>query len=340
MGDIWLKINGKKKYFPFENYVICRSHFSKEEPCGLLHIGDPIGSGQQGTVHLAVAKNGTVVGLKILNIKTPRQLVDLEREIINLKKISEEPNCHPNISCYYDSFQDTNTKKYILVLKYYDAKGLDVVSNQLKQQYLATDEITGLSGTYFDIMLYLLLDLLSALKYIHDYGIVHGDLKLENILVSVEDDVTTNVGITQITKKLRPILIDFGLSCYLKDKSCVKASGSPLYMAPEIFKFYRAQLLGFDRESYKGLSPATDIWALGICFYAISVDKDIWPADIVDLNTMIDFVLEKERVFIVDTPNNILNTLLQSMLVYDARKRLSAVELLDLYDNLSQSNNL
>jgi serine/threonine protein kinase len=56
-------------------------------------------------------------------------------------------------------------------------------------------------------------------NYIHSLGIVHRDLKLENILISEDTRVH---------------LIDFGLSCYMKGGKAEGMCGSPGYCAPEM----------------------------------------------------------------------------------------------------------
>lgn len=78
-----------------------------------------------------------------------------------------------------------------------------------------------------------------ALKDLHSRNIIHGDIKLENILYSREN--------SQIK------LADFGLAFY-ENNSTNTGLGTPEYMAPE-------QIL----NSIKGTQ--SDIWALGICAY-------------------------------------------------------------------------
>lgn len=62
--------------------------------------------------------------------------------------------------------------------------------------------------------------LLSALAHIHGRGIVHRDVKPENMLLAMDG---------------RPVLADFGISCHLADsKQMARRCGSPSYAAPEI----------------------------------------------------------------------------------------------------------
>lgn len=81
-----------------------------------------------------------------------------------------------------------------------------------------------------------------AIQFLHGEGIVHRDLKLENIMVDYEGCVK---------------IIDFGSAVILgsQDAKCHGMGGSEPLMAPEVL----AQL------SYEGLP--VDIWSLGILMY-------------------------------------------------------------------------
>ena len=119
----------------------------------------------------------------------------------------------------------------------------------------------------------------------------------------------------------------------MENNSCFKTAGTPIYVAPEIFDLAIAQQENKSTESLVGLSPASDIWALGICFYSILVNIDVWPGGLRDIDIEEINQVIKTTQLSFNTDNIALNSLLNSMLKIDPQKRLSAGDLLDLYQN-------
>ncbi|XP_017837515.1 uncharacterized protein LOC108596364 isoform X1 [Drosophila busckii] len=85
--------------------------------------------------------------------------------------------------------------------------------------------------------------LISAVHYCHQRGVVHRDLKAENVLLDKDMNIK---------------LADFGFSNHYEDGSLLHTwCGSPPYAAPEVF-----QGLEYD-------GPKSDIWSLGVVLYAL-----------------------------------------------------------------------
>ncbi|KAH9524987.1 Serine/threonine-protein kinase 33 [Bulinus truncatus] len=90
-------------------------------------------------------------------------------------------------------------------------------------------------------------NLAEAIKYLHQQGILHRDLKLENILIAEEFTDKKDIKIK---------VSDFGLSTQqtynsfenMQEQYC----GTPSYMAPEMNSTY---------------SYPVDVWAMGIIMY-------------------------------------------------------------------------
>lgn len=186
-----------------------------------------VGQGQFGKVYCAVhRKTSHLVALKHLNrerLQTHQFLREL-RFLLSLK--------HPNIvQCH--TLEHTPMGRQ-LVLSYCEGGTLRSVMEQGVQ--LTLDEI-----------LTLLIEVLSALEHAHSQGIVHCDIKPENILLSLTAD------------GWRAKVSDFGIARFSQDKGGRHsgATGSPAYMAPERFYFE--------------YSAASDLYAVAVVFYELLV---------------------------------------------------------------------
>ncbi|EIE85622.1 hypothetical protein RO3G_10332 [Rhizopus delemar RA 99-880] len=95
----------------------------------------------------------------------------------------------------------------------------------------------------------LFLQLVNAVRWLHEHHIVHRDLKLENILIHKQNE--------QVTLKIT----DFGLARVVDPEAPLLTTrcGSEEYAAPEIVQ----------GKEYDGRK--TDTWALGIILYALLV---------------------------------------------------------------------
>ena len=100
-----------------------------------------------------------------------------------------------------------------------------------------------------------------ALDRTHKAGIVHRDLKPENIFLCERDE-----GPPQIK------VLDFGIAKFASSakggSGATNSVGTPLYMAPEQF------LPGAD------VTPAADIYALGLLAYTLIVGTDYWHEEL------------------------------------------------------------
>lgn len=95
-------------------------------------------------------------------------------------------------------------------------------------------------------------DITRALAIIHSCGMVHGDLKPENIIY----------GFTPTAKDEGFYLVDFGMACIENTHFRIPPCGTPGYAAPEIS-------LGGLSSHIQTPTCALDIWALGIVLIEI-----------------------------------------------------------------------
>ena len=170
------------------------------------------------------------VALKIISKKDMNDL-DLELTMTEIKilKICQ----HPYTIKLYDVFE---TSDYIYIILEY-CKGGNLLSyfekNNFKLSELQVCEI--------------IYKLSLAINYIHSLGIIHRDLKLENIAITDDSD------------KIDIRLLDFGLSKIIgANQKCQEPYGTITYVAPEIIHG-------------KLCDKSVDIWSLGvITFFLLS----------------------------------------------------------------------
>ncbi len=183
-----------------------------------------VGQGQFGQVFCALHRpTGQLVALKNLEqdrFPTHKFLREL-RFLLSLR--------HPNIvSCR--ALEHTSTGRY-LVMDYCEGgtlRGLMPEDYRLSLPYAVS----------------LIEDLLAGLEHAHSRGIVHCDIKPENILVQLQPQGWT------------ARISDFGIARLSQEmKAQEGATGSPAYMAPERF--------------YGQYSAASDLYSVGILLFEL-----------------------------------------------------------------------
>ncbi|XP_038596060.1 NUAK family SNF1-like kinase 1 isoform X1 [Tachyglossus aculeatus] len=204
-----------------------RKHQHKHSVKHRYEVLGTLGRGTYGKVKQATERGtNRMVAIKSIRkdkITDELDQVHLQREIEILALLK-----HPNIVQVFEVFE--NRDKLILVMEYASNGELyDYINNRGQ---ISENEARG----FFR-------QIVSAVHYCHKKGVVHRDLKLENILLD---------------EKLNVKLADFGLSNkYSQDQMMETYCGSPLYASPEIVKGL----------PYQG--PEVDCWALGVLLYAL-----------------------------------------------------------------------
>ncbi len=171
----------------------------------LFHVEREIARGGAARVFLAHDANGDEVALKVLN---PQLAVTVAgkrfvREVEFLRRID-----HPNIARFLD-FGETD------LLIYY-------VMNNIEGPTLR-QHLTRVRKVSVEDTMRIASDLLDALRYAHGEGIVHRDVKPENIVLS----------------RRGPVLVDFGIARAVQVAGMDRLTrsgfvvGTSSYMSPE-----------------------------------------------------------------------------------------------------------
>ena len=259
--------------------------------------GRIIGRGAFGKVNIGLnILTGRIVAIKSFN----------KKNIINessKKKILYETNLmrglfHPSVTKILETFESEN---YMLIIMEYISGGN--LQNFVKKRRKLSEKIAKI----------LFRQIIQGIKYIHSRGIVHRDIKLENILLDLNNIIK---------------ICDFGVGKLIKPNTILKDQcGTPVYMAPEIIK----------GEGYHGFP--VDIWSAGVALYIMlsgtlpfNKDKE-HSLEYAILNNSI-----KEIKDISEDANNLLKNILEK----DPNKRFTANQILEhpwMNTNLNDEEN-
>ncbi|AMD19848.1 HCL303Cp [Eremothecium sinecaudum] len=110
--------------------------------------------------------------------------------------------------------------------------------------------------------------LLSALNFLHNNGILHRDIKAENILFRLRDQAPPE-GSGYDVSAHDLIVADFGLAVRMEDTSTLKEYvGTLSYLAPEVVRCKNIQHVSpAEADKIRPYGPGIDIWALGVLCY-------------------------------------------------------------------------
>jgi calcium-dependent protein kinase len=242
-----------------------------------------IQSGTTGSVSKVLHKQLNIPrALKYINIKdNPKLLNEAKREIAILKNLD-----HPNIEKIYEYYEKENDCINI-VMELID--GQELFSKLMKVNHFSEKQTA--------IIMY---QIFSSIKYCHENGIIHRDIKAENILV--QDSLNLFVKI-----------IDFG-SCEILTKTKLTSTykvGSPSYIAPEVL----------NGEEY---DYCCDIWSLGVLmYYLLSGNKPFTGTTEEEIYKAIKTKELKFKDVIWESISNEAKELIKSMLVKNKKKRIN-----------------
>ncbi|KAL5714674.1 non-specific serine/threonine protein kinase [Ranunculus cassubicifolius] len=185
-------------------------------------FGEDLGKGNFGSVSLCKNKlTGDVFACK--SIAKGNNIEPVRRELEMMTLLSG----HPNVVNLQDVYEDQDTFQIVMEL----CSAGDLWQEMVKHNRVYTEQEAA----------YILKQIMLPIKHCHSMGVVHRDIKPQNILL-------TSSGCMK--------LADFGLATKIKGESISGAVGTPCYMAPEV-------ALG------KSYTEKVDVWSAGVLLYVL-----------------------------------------------------------------------
>lgn len=241
----------------------------KETTFGTYILGQTLGEGEFGKVKLGWKRDGSIqVAIKLIRRESlgsnPSRLPKIYREIAILRELA-----HPNIVRLHEMVE---TDRHIGIIMEY-ASGGELFDYILNNRYLKDNPARRLFA-----------QLVSGVGYLHKKGIVHRDLKLENLLLDRNRNIIiTDFGFANTFDPSDPLdeEIEYNLTNkeYVKRKRLDKpgpdglrrgdlmqtSCGSPCYAAPELV---------VSDSLYTGRK--VDVWSCGVILVSGSESKSCW----------------------------------------------------------------
>lgn len=200
----------------------------------------------------SMLENDELVAIKIVEITSAggasRDRIEsgLQREHAILRSLNH-PAVIRLLASNFPLPKENPSSRVLLVLPY--CRGGDLFDLASRHRHLITPQSVKR----------LFAELASAVKYLHYNNIVHRDVKLENVLLTLPPSTLVTISCPNTFPTALTRLTDFGLSREIDPEKPLLTTrcGSEDYAAPEI-------IMG---QSYDG--RLTDAWSLGVLLYAL-----------------------------------------------------------------------
>ena len=204
--------------------------FQVNEMIGEYRVTSFLGEGGMGEVYLGVhEKLGRPAAIKILHSNISDE--SFKTRFFNEARLQASLH-HPNIAALYD-FQEQGNE-LLIFMEFVDGESLD---DLVARRAFSINESLDVFASVCE-----------AVGYIHQNGIVHRDIKAQNI---------------KLTAAGKAKLLDFGIAKATGSHGLTRTGGvigTPNYLSPE-------QLSG------EKATAAADVWALGVLLYEMLTGK-------------------------------------------------------------------
>ncbi|NWU35815.1 DAPK2 kinase, partial [Hylia prasina] len=259
----------------------------------MYELLEKLGSGHFGVVRLCRERStSTFYAAKFVKMRRRRgSRLGLERAQVEREVAILRQLDHPNIMRLHDLF--TSRAEVVLVLEL--ISGGELFDFIAEKEMLSEEEAIEFLG-----------QILCGVEYLHARLIAHFDLKPENIMLQEKDVPRPWIKI-----------IDFGLAQQLEDGITFKSlCGTPQYIAPEVI-------------NYEPLSPATDMWSIGVITYILlsGLSPFQGETDAETLSNVVAGAYEFEKRCFSQT-SEMAKDFIRQLLVKEPEHRMTAAECL------------
>ncbi|KAL2354911.1 kinase-like domain-containing protein [Cryomyces antarcticus] len=248
-----------------------------------------VGKGAFGKVRIVERKDtGLTFALKYIR-KDEVVRSESVRNIIRERRMLEHLN-HPFLCNLRYSFQDI---EYLYIV-------VDLMNGGDLRFHISRKTFTEEAVRFW------IAELGCALRYIHSQGIVHRDVKPDNVLLDSDGHVH---------------LADFNVASeFTPNKLLTSKSGTLAYLAPEVYEG-------------KGYLSEVDWWSLGVLFYECIYNKRPFEAN--SHEALSKIIVKAEPTFPVTSPPVTMPCLhaISSLLEKDRRQRIGAIGFATFADN-------
>lgn len=238
----------------------------QERRCGGFFLDSVAGEGGMGTVWKSRDYQGNQVAVKVMNAVGKNSVVRAER--FQREALMMSQLWHRNICRILEAGEDKGNP--YLAMEWVDGvtlwellvggktpsekvtpKSMEAISNGVNATLeIKKENFQQLSNTFQPLRpvhaVWLIRQILEAVRYMHERGIIHRDLKPSNIMIRTGGE---------------PVVMDFGLAKKLLKKNDLTLTmsgntpGTPCYMAPEVF------------SGTEEASETSDVYSLGVILF-------------------------------------------------------------------------
>eukprot|EP00667_Euglena_gracilis_P004722 EG_transcript_4750 len=202
--------------------------------------GNILGKGSFGAVYLGLLTNGKFVAAKTIEFgagSTAEDLLVFQQELALMKELR-----HKNIVRYLGSEFLPDMNILNMFVEYVPQGTVSQVTRKFNT--LPVPTVRSITR-----------QILEGLEYLHQHGIVHRDIKGDNILL--DNDGTIKLADFGCSKKLDALCS--------KSHGCNTMVGTPYWMAPEVI------------TNEQGYGFKADIWSVGCTIVEMLTAKPPWP---------------------------------------------------------------